>query len=74
MQSERIYLGESTVGNLQEALDNALQQLDGDLGEGGVSDGIASWKIIDVSGQRGGIAAFRSVQVKIAAVRTPPWS
>ncbi len=74
MTSERIYQGESKDGKLQEALDNALQQLDGDLGEGGVSDATASWKIIEVTGQRGGIAAFRSVQVKIAAIRTPPWS
>ncbi len=74
MKSERIYQGESTDGKLQEALDKALQQLDGDLGEGGVSDGMASWKIIEVTGQRGGIAGFHSVQVKIAALRTPEWS
>ncbi len=74
MQSERIYQGESAGGNLQEALDSALQQLDGALGEGGVSDATASWKIIEVTGQRGGIAGFRRVQVKIAAIRTPAWS
>jgi len=74
MPSERIYQGESTDGKLQEALDKALQQLGGELGEGGVSDAMASWKIIEVTGQRGGIAAFHSVQVKIAAIRTPAWS
>jgi hypothetical protein len=74
MANERIFQGESAVGNLQEALDNAFQQLDGALGEGGVSDASATWKIIEVTGQRGGIAAFRSVQVKICAERTPAWS
>jgi hypothetical protein len=74
MPSERIYQGESTDGKLQEALDKTLQQLDGDLAEGGVSDAMASWKIIEVTGQRGGIAGFHSVQVKIAAIRTPAWS
>jgi len=74
MPSERIYQGESTAGKLQEALDKALQQLGGELGEGGVSDAMASWKIIEVTGQQGGIAAFHSVQVKIAATRTPAWS
>jgi len=74
MPSERIYQGESTDGKLQEALDKALQQLGGELGERGVSDAMASWKIIEVTGQRGGIAAFHSVQVKIAAIRTPAWS
>ncbi len=74
MPSERFYQGESAGGNLQEALDNALQQLDGALGEGGVSDATASWKIIEVTGQRGGIAGFRIVRVKIAAIRTPAWS
>lgn len=74
MASERSFQGESANGNLQEALDNALQQLAGDLGEGGVSDASASWKLIEVTGQRGGIAAFRSVQLKITATRNPPWS
>jgi hypothetical protein len=74
MPSERIYQGESTDGKLQEALDRALQQLDGALGEGGVSDATASWKLFEVTGQRGGIAGFRSVQVKIATTRTPAWS
>ena len=55
-------------------MDKALQQLDGDLGEGGVGDAMALWKIIEVTDQRRGIAAFRSVQVKIAAIRTPAWS
>jgi hypothetical protein len=71
---ERVFQGESADGKLQEALESALQQLDRDLGEGPVSDARASWRIIEITGQRGGILPSRSVQVKITATRTPPWS
>jgi hypothetical protein len=71
---ERIYEGESAGGTLQEALAGALQKLDKDLPEGGVADAMASWHLLGVSGTRGGFAAFRSVKVRIAATRTPPWT
>lgn len=71
---ERLYEGESAGGTLQEALDGALQKLDKDLPEGGVADAMASWRLLDVSGLRGGFPGFRSVKVRIAATRTPPWT
>ena len=69
----RWYDGESLTGNLQEALDSALQQLDGDLGEGGVFDAMASWSIVEITGQLGGIAGFDAVRVRIRATRGPSW-
>lgn len=71
---ERFYEGESAGGTLQEALDGALQKLDKDLPEGGIADAMASWRLLDVSGLRGGFPGFRSVKVRIAATRTPPWT
>lgn len=69
----RTYDGESRTGNLQEALDSALQQLDADLGEGGVYDAMASWKLVEITGQLGGIAGFDVVRVRISATRGPSW-
>ncbi len=69
----RTYDGESRTGNLQEALDSALQQLDADLGEGGVYDAMASWTLVEVTGQLGGIAGFDVVRVRIRATRGPSW-
>jgi hypothetical protein len=72
-QGERTYEGESAAGNIQEALDAALAKVSGDLAEGNVSDAMANWKIIEVTGQLGGIAALRTAKVTISATRTPPW-
>jgi hypothetical protein len=69
----RYYDGESLTGNVQEALDSALQQLDGDLGEGGVFDAMASWSIVEITGRLGGIAGFDAVKVRIRATRGPSW-
>jgi hypothetical protein len=69
----RYYDGESLTGNLQEALDSALQQLDGDLGEGGVFDAMASWSMVEITGRLGGIAGFDAVRVRIRATRGPSW-
>ena len=73
MSGKRIYEGESKDGNLQKALEVALQRLDPDLGEGGIRDGLASWSVTEILGERGWIAAFHGVNVKITAKRIPPW-
>ena len=70
---ERTYEGESRAGKLEEALSQALGKLSGDLGAGGVADGLASWKLAEVTGQLGGFAGFHSVKVKITATRSPDW-
>src|SRR5262245_18946144 len=71
--ASRVYEGESTAGNLQEALDAALQQVSADLGAGGVADAMANWRLSDITGQRGGIAGFHNVKVRLVASRTPPY-
>jgi hypothetical protein len=58
---------------LQEALDAALNELGEALGEGGVADAMATWKIGEVTGESGGIAGFRMLKVTITASRTPEW-
>jgi hypothetical protein len=73
MSVQRTYEGESRDGNMQEAVDEVLQRLDADLGEGGVRDASASWVVTEISGERGGIAGFRRVKVKITASRSPKW-
>lgn len=70
---EREYEGESSAGNLQQALDAALAKVDADLAEGGVSDGMANWRLCAVTGLRGGVAGLNTVKVRIAASRTPPY-
>ena len=51
---ERVFEGESADDKLQAALEAALQKLDTALPEGNVSDASASWRLLDVAGQRGG--------------------
>lgn len=70
---ERQFSGESARGNFQEALDAALAQLDKAMSEQGVADGMASWKIIEVSGNRGSFAGLQGVKVTISATRSPAW-
>lgn len=70
---QRTYEGESKAGKIQDALDEALNKLDKDLNEGGVADALASWKVLDVTGKRGGFVGFRSVKVTISATRSPDW-
>lgn len=74
MKDERVYRGKSKDGKLQDALNEALQQLGKDVSEGGIRDGLASWKLIEITGEYGGIAGFHSIDVMITAKRSPAWS
>ena len=69
----RTYEGESRAGKLDEALTQALGKLSGDLGAGGVADGLADWKLAEVTGQLGGFAGFHNLKVKVTATRSPDW-
>lgn len=71
--NERTFEGESNDGNIQDALDAALKELDTALDEGSVADALAAWKITKVTGQRGGIAGLRKAKVTITAIRSPDW-
>ena len=72
MSVEREYEGKSSDGNLQNALNDALQQLSVQLGEGGVCDASASWVVAEIAGRYGGLLGG-NLTVKIAAKRTPEW-
>ena len=72
-QVERTFEGESKEGKFQDALDRAVAELGKALGDGGVSDAQAAWKIAAVTGVSGGITGARSVKVTITATRTPDW-
>ena len=56
-----------------EPVVDALKQLDKALGEGGVADALATWTIIGVTGQRGGIDWLHTVKETITATRSPEW-
>lgn len=73
MSVERDYEGKSSDGNLQEALNKALESLVRDLAEDGVRDASASWVITEINGNYGGFAGSRTLKVRIAAKRTPEW-
>ena len=70
---QRQYEGESSNGNFEEALNEALHGLDKDLGEGGVQDASATWVVTEVTGSYARIGSH-STKVKIAAVRHPEWN
>ena len=70
---QRQYQGESSNGNFEEALNNALHGLDKDLAEGGVNDASATWVVTEVMGSYAGIGSH-STTVRIAAVRHPEWN
>jgi hypothetical protein len=72
-QAERYFEGESANGTIQEGLDQALLKLEAALPEGGVADAMGTWRMLTVTGQRGGIVPLRTVKVLISAARTPPW-
>lgn len=56
------YTGESRKGNLQEALQNAIDSVP-EIG----SDMLVTWHVKEISGQRGGIAGLKVVQVTVSA-------
>jgi hypothetical protein len=70
---ERTFEGESEDGKLQAALDQALEQLDKALNEGGVRDATAAWKVAAISSGRGTFKGGRTVKVAISATRNPRW-
>jgi hypothetical protein len=68
MESELTYEGESLEGKLQEALDKALGQLDKDLDKiRAVTPPKASWKIVEITGERGGLGRV-VVRMRIKAL------
>jgi len=69
---ERTYEGNSPNGNLQEALERALELLAADLDKGGVRGASATWVVTEIAGEYVGWGELQS-KVKIAAKRSPEW-
>ena len=64
MAALKTFHGTSKIGNLQKALDAAIQAaLDSAPG----ADRLVTWTLKKVAGRRGGIAGFRDVTVTIGA-------
>jgi hypothetical protein len=64
MPALKTFKGTAKNGNLQKALDAAIQAA---LKSATGSDRMVTWRLKAVSGRQGGIAAFREVTVAIAA-------
>jgi hypothetical protein len=60
----KTFTGTAKNGNLQRALDLAIQAAQQSASG---ADRLVTWKLKSVSGRRGGIAGFREVVVAIAA-------
>jgi hypothetical protein len=64
MATLKTFQGTSKVGNLQKALDAAIQAA---LQSAPGADRLVSWTLKKVTGRQGGIAGFREVTVTIGA-------
>ena len=61
------FTGVSNQRSVQEALADALQQLDQAMAAQGIADNMATWKVVETTGRIGGIAGFNELHVKISA-------
>jgi hypothetical protein len=64
MPTQKTFQGTSKAGNLQKALDAAIQAA---LESAPGADRMVTWTLKRVAGRRGGIAAFKDVTVTIGA-------
>ena len=65
--TEQKFVGESKKQSAEEALRNALKQLEKAMQEQGIPDNLATWKVVAVDGELGGIAGRDIVRVTISA-------
>jgi len=64
MATVKTFKGTSKAGNLQKALDAAIQAAQQSASG---ADPLVSWTVKKVAGRRGGIAGFRDLTVTIGA-------
>jgi len=64
MATVKTFKGTSKTGNLQKALDAAIQAAQQSASG---ADRLVSWTVKKVAGRRGGIAGFRDLTVTIGA-------
>lgn len=65
--AEHQFAGFSTKRSFDEALANALRQMDEAMAQQEVPDNMATWRVVEITGRSGGIAGLDRLQVKIAA-------
>jgi len=65
--NEHPFVGVSTKRSFDEALANALGQMDQAMTRQQVPDNMAMWRVVEITGRSGGIAGLDLLQVKIAA-------
>ena len=65
--NEHQFVGISNKRSFDEALANALRQMDEAMAQQQVPDNMAMWRVVEISGRSGGIAGLDLLQVKIAA-------
>ncbi len=66
-----IVVGTSNQGSLSEAIAEVEKQIDTLIEQSGAADAMAEWKLLSISGQRGGIAGLKTISVKANVVITP---
>ena len=64
---EHPFVGLSTKRSFEEALADALRQMDQAMTRQNVPDNMATWRVVEITGRSGGIAGLELLQVKIAA-------
>ncbi|MCA9003885.1 MAG: hypothetical protein KDA70_01330 [Planctomycetaceae bacterium] len=69
----RRFKGTSKQGSYEDALKQALANLNQAMAEDGVRDATATWKVDAVQGVVGGIAGLNELSVVIVAKRQPAW-
>jgi hypothetical protein len=65
--NEHQFVGVSTKRSFDEALANALRQMDQAMARQQVPDNMVTWRVVEITGRSGGIAGLDLLQVKIAA-------
>lgn len=66
-------IGASDTVPFQQALAAAIYKMQQTLSEGGVTDATATWKLVNTSGEVGGIDGRNRITVTIVAERQPSW-
>ncbi|MBK7643018.1 MAG: hypothetical protein IPJ19_08195 [Planctomycetes bacterium] len=62
-----VYTGHSVDGNLQEALDLALQHAQQGVADStGIADAVFEWNLVAIRGTRGGFVGLQDLSVDVA--------
>lgn len=62
--ADQMFKGTSVEGYIQEAVSNAV---DNALGSTGVADELVTWRLYEITGEKGGLHGVNTVTAKIVA-------